>query len=204
MESLFLSHSHGDHELAAALKQLIESCFPGHIEVKASSSAPAEGGISAGSAWLDWIKDQVRGSRFTAVLLTPNSVDKPWLMWEAGAVSGVSLATDRLSTVIPVVYRLSMEQIPSPLRSQQAARGEDVDSIKSVLQTLNRTFMLPETPFRRAMDVYIPEYLENVAKALAETPPPLTESAVQDCWTALLTSSEPIDVPKSVSFTGQW
>jgi len=63
MERLFLSHSHGDHELAAALKLLIESCFPGHIEVKASSSAPSEGGISAGSEWLDWIQEQVRGRR---------------------------------------------------------------------------------------------------------------------------------------------
>jgi hypothetical protein len=33
MESLFLSHSHGDHELAGAVRQLIESCFAGHIEV---------------------------------------------------------------------------------------------------------------------------------------------------------------------------
>jgi hypothetical protein len=59
------------------------------------------GGIAAGSGWLDWIHDQVRGSKFTAVLLTPNSVDKPWLMWEAGTVSGVSLATREASTIIP-------------------------------------------------------------------------------------------------------
>jgi hypothetical protein len=69
MERLFLSHSHGDHELASAVKQLIEGCFPGHIEVNASSAAPAEGGISAGRDWLNWIHEQVRQSKFTAVLL---------------------------------------------------------------------------------------------------------------------------------------
>jgi hypothetical protein len=52
MESLFLSHSHGDHELAGAVRQLIESCFAGHIEVKASSSAPSEAASQRGAAGL--------------------------------------------------------------------------------------------------------------------------------------------------------
>ncbi|HJP90834.1 MAG TPA: TIR domain-containing protein [Pyrinomonadaceae bacterium] len=192
MERLFLSHSHGDHELATALKSLIESCFPGHIEVKASSSAPAEGGIPAGSDWLDWILEQVRNSKFTAVILTPNSIDKPWLMWEAGAVSGVSLGAEKISTVIPVVYRLSMEQVPSPLRSRQAARGEDSEAMKRVLQSLKATVSLPESALHQLAEVFIPPYLAKVAQALAETPPPLTESAVQE-WLDRITYFEKTD-----------
>lgn len=92
-----------------------------------------------GTEWLGWVHDQVRASKFTALLLTPNSVSKPWLMWEAGAVSGVSLATQQAATVIPLVYRLSMEEIPSPLASRQAARGEDGESMKRVLETLRST-----------------------------------------------------------------
>lgn len=177
---MFLSHAHGDHKVAAALKQLIESCFPGHIEVKSSSAAPSDGGIDAGSDWLNWIHEQVGQSKFTAVLLTPKSVDKPWLMWEAGAVSGVSLAKENASTIIPLVYRLSMEQIPSPLRSRQAARGEDHESIKKVLETLNQTFQIKPATFNDVIGTFVPKYLETVARALAETPPPLTESAVHD------------------------
>src|SRR3984893_12600923 len=71
----------------APLSSLSKNCFPGQIEVQASSAAPSEGGIGAGSDWLHWIHNQVRGSKFTAVILTPNSVRKPWLMWEAGAVA---------------------------------------------------------------------------------------------------------------------
>ena len=45
MQRLFVSHFHGDHRLAAALKALIQKCLPGHIEVHASSMSPAEGGV---------------------------------------------------------------------------------------------------------------------------------------------------------------
>jgi tetratricopeptide (TPR) repeat protein len=180
MERLFLSHSHGDRELAGALKELIERCFPGHIEVKASSAPPSGGGIALGSNWLDWVHDQVRQSRFTAILLTPNSVDKPWLMWEAGAVTGVSLATRKDSRIIPVVYRLSMEQVPTPLSSRQAANGEDRESVGRVLETLRESVPLPLETFRKFLELFVPEYLKSAARALAETPPPLTESAIHD------------------------
>ncbi len=123
MESLFLSHSHGDYKLASALQELIEKCFAGQIEVKSSSAAPSEGGITAGSDWLDWIYKQVRESKFTAVLLTPNSIDKPWLMWESGAVSGVSLATREASSIIPIVYRLSTGDATGAESTPIAASG---------------------------------------------------------------------------------
>jgi hypothetical protein len=65
-----------------------------------------------------------------------------------------------------------MEQVPSPLRSRQAARGEDRESIKRVLETLKQSIPLPEATFSRYIESFVPPYLEHVARALAETPPP--------------------------------
>ena len=192
MHRLFLSHSHADHELAGAFRDLVENCFPGHVSVRASSATPSEGGIEAGSDWLQWIHEQVNESRFTAILLTPRSVDKPWLMWEAGAVSGVSLATQGPSTIIPLVFRLSMEEVPSPLRSRQAVRGDDRESIKRVLETLNQSVALPEKTFKQFVDLFVPTYLQTVAQALADTPPPLTESSIDD-WLDRITYFERTD-----------
>ncbi len=180
METLFLSHSHGDHEVANALKDLVEGCFPGHIEVRSSSSSPASGGIGAGSDWLDWIHDQIRTCRFTAVLLTPRSIDKPWLMWEAGAVSGISIAKGEQSTIMPIVYRLSMEQVPSPLRSRQAARGEDRESMRRVLETLKEATPVSPQHLNKYANTHLEPYLKSVATAMAETPPALTDSDVQE------------------------
>jgi tetratricopeptide (TPR) repeat protein len=113
-------------------------------------------------------------------------------MWEAGAVSGVSLATQKTSTIIPLVYRLSMEQVPSPLQARQAARGEDHESIRRMLETLKQSIPLPAAPFAQLVELFVPKYLDNVARALAETPPPLTESAVQD-WLDRITYFEQTD-----------
>jgi hypothetical protein len=202
--NLFLSHSHGDHELASAIKQLIENCFPGHIEVQASSAAPSEGGIGAGRDWLHWIHNQVRGSKFTAVILTPNSVSKPWLMWEAGAVSGVSLATQKVSTIVPLVYRLSMEQVPSPLRSRQAARGEDRESIKRVLETVQQSVGLPERTFSQFVELFVTSTLRAWLTLLPKHHRPLRNWLYKIGLTGSPTSSKPTDAQKSVNSTEQW
>ncbi len=73
-----------------------------------------------------------------------------------------------------------MQQVPSPLRSRQAAHGEDRESIKRVLETLKQSTSLPEKIFNQYVESFVPPYLDNVAQTLAQTPPPLTESAVQE------------------------
>ena len=180
MTTLFISHAHQDAELAAAIKTLIEGCFPGHIRATASSSEPAKGGVPMGRPWLEWIHEQVQTSRFTVVVLTPNSLEKPWLMWEAGAVSGVALAGDQSSVLVPILYRISMEQVPSPLQARLSAFGEDAESMRRVLQSLNEPELMPQGSLETLAKEFVPSYLDTVARVLADTPPPLTESAVQD------------------------
>jgi len=122
----------------------------------------------------------VRSSKFTAVILTPRSVDRPWLMWEAGAVSGVALADDRPSSVIPLIYRLSADQIPGPLRSHLGAHGEDAESIGRLLEQFRQSTPMPTDVFNDLVPASVKRYLDDVAKALADTPPPLTTSAIND------------------------
>src|SRR5687767_11942900 len=88
---VFISHSTSDKPLVDALRALIRHTFVEPVEVAYSSASVSEGGISAGQDWLEWIGAQVQESRMTIVVLTPLSKARPWLMWEAGAVSGVGL-----------------------------------------------------------------------------------------------------------------
>src|SRR5215212_1266654 len=92
MTKVFISHAHDDKALADAVRELFTGVFGNHVAIGYSSDRSSGGGIEAGSEWFPWILGQVRESDATIVMLTPASVGKPWLMWEAGAVSGVSLS----------------------------------------------------------------------------------------------------------------
>lgn len=189
MPRVFLSHSHTDKDVAGALRVLLESCLPGHVEVMASSASPGEGGVPSGGDWFDWIRRQVTDSGVTVVLLTPASLNKPWLMWEAGAVAGVSLAREHPTPIVPLLYRLSAELIPSPLRSRQAVLGEDGDSLRQMLETVRAMTKMPAASMASLARDAIPAYLAAVRQALADRPPSLTESCVQD-WLDRITYFE--------------
>ena len=92
MFTIFVSHSSSDKPLVDALRELICGAFVEDIELSYSTASVATGGIGAGQRWLEWIHMQVRRSAVTIVILTPLSKVRPWLMWEAGAVTGLDLA----------------------------------------------------------------------------------------------------------------
>jgi hypothetical protein len=204
MVSLFVSHWSEDRALAAALKRLLEACLPGHVEVKASSASPGEGGIPSGSDWFDWIRMQVSGSEFTAVLLTPGSLGKPWLMWEAGAVAGVAMAREKRLAIVPVVYRVSAEQIPSPLRTLQGVLGEDRASLLGMLESVRSETKMPSSAMEALADHAVSVYLDEVKKAMAEIPPPLTESRVQDWLDRIAYFEPPTDGRRSAKCIAHW
>lgn len=84
---IFVSHSTSDKALADGLTDAIEGLCPGRIDVY-HSSRDGSRGVSAGDEWFKWILREVRQADVTIVLLTPASLERPWLMWETGAVWG--------------------------------------------------------------------------------------------------------------------
>src|SRR5262245_40780559 len=98
MIKIFISHSSSDKPLVDALRTVICDSFTEPVEVSYSSASVSMGGISAGQEWLEWIRAQVQDSLMAIVVVTPLSKLRPWLMWEAGAVSGVGFAR---KTTIP-------------------------------------------------------------------------------------------------------
>ena len=57
-------------------------------------------------------------------------------MWEAGAVSGVALVTESASHVVPLLYGLSAEEVPAPLRTRQIKTGSQKNDILDLLETI--------------------------------------------------------------------
>lgn len=142
MFKVFVSHSSIDKALVDALRELITAAFSEDVEIKYSTASVASGGIAAGQSWLEWIHHQIRDSDLTIALLTPLSRSNPWLIWEAGAVSGLGLSRGMAIPVVPLMYGIRQEEVPSPLGQRQAKSGSVFEDMHDLLESLRLTGQL--------------------------------------------------------------
>lgn len=180
---VFISHTHADKEIALALDRALVRLFGReNLVVSYSSKKHEAGGVRAGENWFQWIVDRVRGTQVALVLLTPASIHKPWLLWEAGAVQGLALGDDAGSTVIPLSFALSDADVPTPFAQTQVAKGDNPAEIRLVFQQLIREH-LPGPMLLEAGEILrevIDEYVAKVALALRDAPLLPTEPVVQE------------------------
>jgi hypothetical protein len=172
--SIFLSHSHHDQAIAGALASLVDQIFGDQVTVDYSSDQTADGGIPPGAEWLPWIVKHITAAKRTFVLLTPNSMQRPWVLWESGAAAGVALGARKRSPVVPIAFGIKDNDIPSPFSSKQVIHGDAAVGITRLLQDLNKALgkPLPDTPFSLTVDKCLPPFLARIAEALESSSPP--------------------------------
>ena len=81
---VFISHIHEDRAIANAFSILVRDVTAGTVPTFASSSTAPEEGIKYGDEWFQWIREKVESADHVVALLTPRSVEKPWILFEAG------------------------------------------------------------------------------------------------------------------------
>jgi hypothetical protein len=161
---VFVSHATSDKVLVDALRDLICHTFVETVEVAYSSASVSAGGISAGQDWLEWIRTQIQDSSMTIVVITPLSKAQPWLMWEVGAASGVGLGRRTQIPVVPLLFGLKPEGVPSPLIAHQTKSGTHEPDLKDLLESIRR---IGKLAYRDAADVQaaLAAYVTAVASA---------------------------------------
>jgi hypothetical protein len=110
MRLIFISHASADRRVAESLAELIDSSGGGVMTFVSSRS----GDIRADAEWLPSVQRALREADTYIILLTPNSVLRPWVSFETGAAW--------FSNKQCVVLRaggLTPEEIPMPLSSNQ-------------------------------------------------------------------------------------
>lgn len=174
---IFLSHSTTDRAIAESVKELLENVFAKKdVQVEFSSDQGVGGGIPPGAQWLSWIIKRITEADKTYVLLTPNSLAKPWVLWESGAAAGVALATKQPTSVVPITFGVSDADVPSPLKAAQRVVGDSdgAGGIQRILQDVNTATGKPLT--NRVLDSriskYLPCYLDQIKSAVHQSPPP--------------------------------
>lgn len=94
--------------------------------------------IEAGSRWSVELEKELESSSFGILCLTPENLNSPWLLFEAGAISKIVTK----SRVVPYRFGLNLSDVPYPLAQFQGVDANDVGTMK-LLFSMNS---LRETP----------------------------------------------------------
>jgi tetratricopeptide (TPR) repeat protein len=197
MSGIFISHTHGDQPISDALAALIDDLFSNQVQVSYSSKKELEGGIAPGEDWFGWIVDQVRQADVAFILLTPSSIQKPWVIWEAGAVAGAAFATSAepaQARVFPLTFGIKASDVPTPFARTQLITGTDEADMMKLVADLVGRFSKGFTTQQivrigAGQGLAIKTYLERVNTILLKLPLVITEAAIQE-WLSRLNELE--------------
>ena len=211
----FISLTHQDTPIAEAVRDALRELFGDFLEVHFSTSKELAGGIRSGEDWFQWIVERVKECDFALILITPSSVNKPWILWEAGAVAGVALASERdgLRKVRPLVYQVPTDLIPSPIHDSkvQFLRGDKGDDVQRLLEEILNDYvsdlarLAPDRVARfgaKVKDV-LRVYLEKVQASLLNAPAVVSPAVLEE-WRLRLDEVMKQNRPSEVAQLHDW
>jgi hypothetical protein len=85
---VFISHDSRDAELAEAFSKLLKSVSAGMLKSFRSSDKKGTEGIEFGDEWYKKLMAKLISASDVVCLLTERSLDRPWILYEAGVAKG--------------------------------------------------------------------------------------------------------------------
>ena len=159
---VFISHDSRDADLAEFFANLLSDVSGGTLKSFRSSDKKGTAGIEFGTEWYKSIMSQLGEATDVVALLTQQSIDRPWILYEAGVAKG------KLDTnVLGVALGVPLEKVSAGPFGQFQNCGDDEDSLtKLVMQLLQRN---PEaSPREEAVRRQVRVFLEEVKQVLAD------------------------------------
>ncbi|MGZ3753954.1 MAG: toll/interleukin-1 receptor domain-containing protein [Mucilaginibacter sp.] len=130
---VFISHDTRDAQLAEEFSKLLKSASSGGLRSFRSSDKKGTQGIEYGEEWYPTIMDKLDEASDVVCLLTKNSVDRPWILYEAGVAKG-KLDKKVIGIALGIPFK---EAVTGPFAQFQNNDG-DVDSIVNLVLSLVR------------------------------------------------------------------
>jgi hypothetical protein len=119
---LFLSYASSDSATASELR--------GELERKGLTCFMAEKDIAVATEWQDVIRNALLGSKRILILITPRSMNRPWIFLETGAAWALG------KTLIPALVQVSPSDLLDPIRRYQARIIETTAQRRSLVREL--------------------------------------------------------------------
>lgn len=128
---IFVSHDTRDAEIAEAFSKLIGSVSAGVLKSFRSSDRKGMQGIEYGVEWYPTIMSQLDNASDVVCLLTPMSLERPWILYEAGVARG------KLNTPVHgVAIGVPLARAASGPFAQFQNCGDDEESLTSLVMQL--------------------------------------------------------------------
>jgi hypothetical protein len=124
---IFLSYAASDWEVAAELRDAFVkngmTCFM------------TEKDIIVASLWETSIRDAILSSESVLLLLTPRSIDRPWILLESGAAWALG------KRIIPALVHVTPDDLIDPIRKFQARVVETTAQKRALISELKKPNM---------------------------------------------------------------
>ncbi|MCX4585062.1 hypothetical protein [Streptomyces sp. NBC_01481] len=157
---VFISHDSRDANVAEAFSRLLNSVTAGLLKSFRSSDRRGSQGFEYGVEWFPELMRQIGDASDVVCLLTERSLDRPWILYEAGVAKGkISATVHGLALGVPL-----KKASTGPFAQFQNC-GDDVESItKLIIQLVKR---LPNAdPDREMVEVQVKSFKERVDELL--------------------------------------
>jgi hypothetical protein len=129
---LFVSHAHGDRDLAHRLVRAIEVGF--HVPTDAIRCTSLPGyDIQPGTDFIQALREELTGAQCVLGLWTPTSMKSQWCLFELGAAWGLAHKTLFLS-----LGGEALRDPPAGFRAIQASQMSDAGQLRRCLGQLER------------------------------------------------------------------
>ena len=131
---VFVSHDTRDAELAEVFGKLLSNVSAGVLKSFRSSDKKGKHGIEYGSEWYPNLMKNLNKASDVVCLLTPRSIGRPWILYEAGVAKG------KLNTpVYGVALGISLDKVISGPFAQFQNSDDDEEALTGlVMQLLKR------------------------------------------------------------------
>jgi hypothetical protein len=179
---VFISHDSRDAEIAEAFSKLLSSVSAGVLKSFRSSDKKGTQGIEYGVEWFPEIMKKLDDASDIVCLLTQNSVNRPWILYEAGVAKG------KLSkTVLGIAVGLPLNEANNGPFAQFQNCDDDEESLtKLVLQLVKQ---IPNSEPEEEIIKEQVKLFKNKLKEISKNKPVIktkTEELKEDTSTAKL------------------
>lgn len=185
---VFISHDTRDAAIAEAFSKLLSSVSAGVLKSFRSSDKRGTQGIEYGVEWYPEIMKKLEAASDVVCLLTPSSVNRPWILYEAGVAKGkLDTPVHGLALGIPLATAST-----GPFAQFQNSDDDEQSLIGLVVQLVKR---IPNSePDHDVIKDKVVQFKEKVRAILDDSQSEEAESKEQVDDTAVVKIFEEIKV----------